>query len=349
MSAVLASCLLPVALLAAGAEERHVADPVHGVLAASVGDSVVLADPLGRWTHRFDTGPVAWLFPAPGGALFAPDLVGGRTTRIDLRAVEVAERIDAVTMPWFGEVADRYLTVADELLVVSYPDRSIVSRVPEEVRHPWQVVLAGGDTYALVLDRDPAGGGRSELVIADLAEGRTALRRATGGDVIRFALAGAGLVAVVDVAANQLRLARAATLATEAAADLPGRPVDLVTFGEDRDQLVVAVATGQAAGLLMRWKIKESGDGVRLVEATRRALGAPPARIAAAPDGARLAVALADGTVVIHDGRKLEPSTRIGLGGSPRDLKWCDPTLPGPKLPEWSDDAEGGPSRLGRP
>ena len=42
-------------------------------------------------TRPLTTGPVAWLFPAPGGVLFAPDLVHGSTAVIDLRTQTAGE------------------------------------------------------------------------------------------------------------------------------------------------------------------------------------------------------------------------------------------------------------------
>jgi len=81
--------------------------PPYGVLGASVGDEVVLVSPITGHAKPLRTGPVAWLFPAPGGILFAPDLVNGKTTVIDLRSLTVRETIPGVTMPRFGSASDR--------------------------------------------------------------------------------------------------------------------------------------------------------------------------------------------------------------------------------------------------
>lgn len=350
MSSLLASVLVAVAASAGGGQPpAEAADPEQGVLAASVGDRVVLADPLGRWVRSFDAGPVAWLFPAPGGRLFAPDLVGGRTTVLDLRVPAVAERLDGVTMPWFGESPDRYLAVVGDLLLVSYPDRSVLGTVSAAVRHPWQAALAGGDTYAIVLDRHPEGRGDARLLVADLAEGRLLLDGAVDGDPVAFAMGTAGVLALADAAADRLVLVRLATLDGVAEVALGGRPVDVVPVGGSGDEVAVARLATDAGGEVSRWRVKQAREGVTLLQVASWKSGGPPVRLAASPDGEAVAVALEDGTVTVLHGRDLEPGAVLDVGGAPRDLRWCDPTVPGPKLPLWSDSTPAEELRLERP
>ncbi len=345
------AAVLVVAAGSAAAEDPSATpvDPEQGVLAAAVGERVVLADPLGRWSRSFGTGPVAWLFPAPGARLFAPDLVGGRTTVLDVAAVAVSERLDGVTMPWFGESPDRYLAVAGDLLLVSYPDRSVLKTVSASVEHPWQAALAGGDTYAIVLDRHPDGVGDAEIVIADLAEGRLLLRGPVGGDPVAFAMGSAGALALADAAGARLLLVRAATLDTVAEVQLGGRPVDLVAVGGGDDEIAVAWRDPGGGGGVDRWKVKQGRDGVTLLQAASWRSDGAPVRLAASPGGAAVAVALEDGTVVVLHGRDLEPGAALDVGGAPRDLCWCDPSVPGPKLPLWSDRTPAEELRLRRP
>lgn len=347
---VLAVVLAAAAVSAgAGRPAAPAVDPEQGILAASVGERVVLADPLGRWVRAFDSGPVAWLFPAPGARLFAPDLVGGRTTVLDLMVPGVAERLEGVTMPWFGESPDRYLAVVGDLLLVSYPDRSVLSTVSATVRHPWQAALAGGDTYAVVLDRHPDGRGEAEIVIADLAEGRLLLHGPVEGDPVAFALGTAGVLALADAAGDRLALVRAATLDTVAEAELGGRPVDLVAVGDGGDEVAVAWLSPESGGEVTRWRVKQVRGGVALLPEASWRSGGAPVQLAASPDRSAVAVALEDGTVVVLRGPDLEPGPVLDVGGSPRDLRWCDLTAPGPKLPLWSDGTPAEELRLERP
>ena len=91
--------------------------PPVGLVAVSSGDVVVLADPAFGNTRSIQTGPVAWLFPAPGGTLFAPDLVHGKTTVVDLLSMSARDVIDGVTMPHFGSFPDRYVVLGRRLLI----------------------------------------------------------------------------------------------------------------------------------------------------------------------------------------------------------------------------------------
>jgi len=156
--------------------------PPVGILAASAGESVVLADPLNRWSKSFDIGTVGWLFQAPGGVLFAPDLVRGKTTVLDLRGRRIVDHIEGVTMPHFGPSPDRYFVAAGDILVVSYPDRAIISRIAAEIGHPRQVIPAS-DTVVLVLEWSPDGSPKSILSAIDLPSRQVVFRRPLAGDV----------------------------------------------------------------------------------------------------------------------------------------------------------------------
>ena len=107
------AAMLFVAVLPSSVEAEHA--PV-GLIAASSGEVVVVSDPMTGASLSFQTGPVAWLFPAPGGVVFAPDLVHGSTAVIDLRSLTTQEPLAGITMPRFGTLTDRYLVVADKLV-----------------------------------------------------------------------------------------------------------------------------------------------------------------------------------------------------------------------------------------
>lgn len=333
----LAAIVLATLLLPSPDPDLRDRKPGPGVLVASVGDAVVVADPTTGAVRRFATGPVAWLFPAPGGRLFAPDLVAGRTTVIDLRAPAVAEELDGVSMPWFGEQPDRYLAVSGQLLLMSYPDRAVLASVPVQIERPWQVELAAEDTYAMVLERDPAGG-PTAMTIADLVERRLVSRRPTGGEVVHFAVLPGGLLAFADVTARRVRLVQASTLETVVQIDPGGRPADVVVV-DDGEELLTAAATPSGACRVTRWRLRSGKHGVEAVLKKATSLPAAPVRMAVSPDGQRLAVATADGELYLRDASSLAAVATIDLGGAPRDLHWCDPGRTGPALPEWSDRA----------
>ena len=52
---------------------------------------------------------------------------------------------------------------------------------------------------------------------------------------------------------------------------------------------------------------------------------------------ARSAVASSSADLAVIDIDRQEEAVALALADVPRDLVWCDPTIPGPMLPEWSD------------
>jgi hypothetical protein len=116
---------------------------------------------------------------------------------------------------------------------------------------------------------------------------------------------------------------------------VPGRPTD-VAFAADPEQLAVAVDGGESAGRLLLWRFKRKKDRLSLKE-RELVLGGAPVRMAIGPSGGRLGVALASGDLELVDTHDRKVLGSFPLGGSPRDVVWCDPLRPGPALPEWSD------------
>lgn len=310
-----------------------------GVMAASVGDTVVLADPATGATRSLEAGRVAWLFPAPGGVLFAPDLVHGSTAVIDLRTQTAGEPLAGVTMPRFGQLADRYVVVSSRVLVVSYPERALMNRFEFGFERPWQVVVAADNSVLLVLEREPEGEGGAVFSAVNLGDGRLVYRRPLEGDVRHFALSPTlGVVAFADRALGGVVLAEPSDLARQAVFDAAARPEDLA-FGGDGSTLTVAAAN-DAGGTLHIWKLARKKEGpIEIRKGWQLALAAAPLRLAASPDGRFVAVATADGRVQVVDVAARLPGRSIELGAPPRDLVWCDPTIPGPSLPVWSDTA----------
>jgi hypothetical protein len=310
-----------------------------GIIAASVGDEVVLADPATGATSALATGPVAWLFPAPGGILFAPDLVHGSTAVIDLRTQTAGVPLAGVTMPRFGQLTDRYVVVSGQVLVVSYPERALMNRFELAFERPWQVAVAADNSVLLVLEREPEGEGGAVFSAVNLGDGRLVYRRPLEGDVRQFALSPTlGVVAFADRAAGRVVLAEPASLARQAVFDAAGRPADLAFVG-DGSTLTVAAAS-DTGGTLHIWKLTRKKERpIEIRKSWQLPLAAAPLRLAASPDGRFVAVALADGRLHVVDVAERLPVRSVELGAPPRDLVWCDPTIPGPSLPVWSDTA----------
>ncbi len=312
--------------------------PPPGLLAASVGDTVVLAEPIGERSASFETGPVGWLFEAPGGVLFAPDLVNGRTTVLDLRMGRVADRFDGVTMPHFAPAGDRYAVVADDVLLVSYPERAVLTRMAAGIRYPWQVEMVS-DTVLLALERGPDGTGAAVLYAVDLVTRQVVYRSELRGDVRRFALSRAlGLLALADASSGTIELVVPATLTPVGSVQMGSEVRDVAFLDSQGGLAAVAGAADGSAGELRFWKLKPADGGLKVKKERALPLPGTPIRLAVAPGESWLAVGLEPGSVVVVDVEELVAVRTLELKASPRDLIWCDPTRPGPMLPDWSDD-----------
>ena len=313
--------------------------PPGGLIAVSVDDVVVVVDPSSGATRSIPTGPVAWLFPAPGGTLFAPDLVHGATTVVDLRNQTVREPLEGITMPHFGSLSDRYVVVARQVLVVSYPDRALLNRFEIAFEKPWQVAVEAGNTVLLVLERDPEGAGGASLAAVNLSEGRLVYRRPLGNDVRHFALSPLlGAIALADATAGRVVIADPATLTPRAMFEVAGRPVDLA-FADDGSLLAVATESEAGAGELLIWKIKQTKDGhLERKKQWQVPLGGRPIRVAVSPERRHVAVGLAEGRLQVVNLIDRVSQSSFELPGPPRDVVWCDPSTPGPEMPDWSDD-----------
>jgi len=313
--------------------------PPVGIVTASAGDFVIMVDPTTGDSRSIPSGPVAWLFPAPGGVLFAPDLVNSRTTVLDLRTLTPRDPIPGVTMPRFGTLSDRYLVLAKQLLVMSYPERALMNRFEISFDHPWQAAVLADNTVLMVLERLPVAGSEASMTAVNLSEGRLVYRRPLGGDVRHFALSvPLGVMALAQADGDQVILVDPATLSPVVAFPTAGKPVDLV-FAEDGSTLVTAIERPDGGGGLLIWKIKQDKkEGLQKKKEWTVPLAAAPVRLASSPDGRHVAAGLESGELQI-----VEVETRLvvataNLRAVPRDVVWCDPSIEGPLLPDWSDD-----------
>jgi hypothetical protein len=317
------------------AKKQH---PPAGMLAASAENEVVVVNPSSGESLAFATGPVAWLFPAPGGTLFAPDLVHGKTAVIDLLSLTAGDTIDGVTMPRFGSRTDRYVVVSKQLLVVSYPERALMNTYDIEFQHPWQTEVLVGNTILIVLERLPDGDGDSVLSVVQLTDGTLVYRRLLRGDIRHFAVSPAlGLLALADATSNRVTLADPATLTPAASFEVSGTPVDLL-FVQNEDLLVVAVEREDGAGEIDIWKIKfEKKEGWVRKKEWKVPLAANPVRLAASPDFRHVAAGLENAQLQVFEVDEKQLVVTVDLPGPPRDLVWTDPFSEGPLLPDWSD------------
>ena len=313
--------------------------PPVGLVAVSGGDVVALVDPALGNTMEIVTGPVAWLFPAPGGTLFAPDLVHGKTTVINLRTTRVLDTINGVTMPHFGDFPDRYVVLGKQVLVVNYPERAVIDRFEVRFEHPWQVAVVADNTVLVVLERSPDGDTTPVMSALNLRDGKMSYQQPMASDFRHFAISPAfGVIALADAGANRVVLADPATFSPRAAFPVTGKPVDLV-FAVGGTFLVVAVEREDGGGELAVWKIKnDKKKGLYRKQEWTVPLAGPPVRIAVSPDERDVAVGLATAELQIIRVENHEVVAAAELPAEPRDVVWCDPSTEGPLLPEWSDD-----------
>ncbi|MCP4896019.1 MAG: hypothetical protein GY906_03510 [bacterium] len=333
-------CLFAVVLVCVASVPLHANDDsLPGVLVASAGDSVFLASPMGGAPAEFSCGQVGWLYPAPGGVLFAPDLVRGKTSVIDLLRIRLLETLDGVTMPHFGESPDRYLVVAGDVMILSYPNRALVKRVEARINNPWQVEQTKDQRFVFVLDRLPDNADGSRLVAVDMISGDLSYRKRLAGDVVDLGFSQElGLLSMVDQTAGVVRLVTPGSLA----------PVQILDYGDEipiaaefvADETWIAVITTDVereGGQLRITRMKKKSDRLEPDLKATVSLERAPVGLAVAPGGDFVAVALDDGEVLVFSRRKGELVSRVSLGEAPRHLVWCDPTLMGPLMPEWSE------------
>ena len=325
------------ALLLAALQVTAKTTPPTGVLAASVGDSVVLVEPSSGRTITLDTGPIGWLFPAPGGILFAPDVINARTMVISLISLTVVDRLDGLTMPHFAANPDRYTAITDEVVVLSYPDRAVIKTISAKIDHPWQVIMAPDGAAMMILERLPDGSTGVHMTTVNLITGQVVYRRPLTGGIRHFALSPQlGVLALADAEANQVHLVEPATLTPMADRATAGRPID-VAFAHEGKVMATAIATDDGAGILDLAVFKTGKKGMKINKEYSIPLGASPVRLAASPGGTYVAVALEGGSVAIVDVGKRDLIATGSLPGTPRDLRWCDPTREGPMVATWSD------------
>ncbi len=309
--------------------------PPGGRVAVSCGSQVVLVDPAKGETAAMATGPVGWLYPAPGALLFAPDTVDGRTAVIELRTGKVRERLEGVTLPVFGEADDRYVVaVPGRVLVASFPERVVLAEHEVELRRPWRSRLSADGLFLYVLER-PGRGRPAAVAVVDLLQGSLVHRAELAGDAVDMVLLEAlGLVAVAEPDGGVVELLGGSSLEVEARIPCHGAPVALAFDGS---RFVWAAASRADAGVVERWRLHRGRRGLSVKAKGELVLPGRPVRMAMDPTGSWLAVAAEGEELWIVPAALDGVRRRIPLPAPPRDVVWPDLDRPGPLLPEWSD------------
>jgi len=323
--------------------------PPGGLVAASAGTGVYLVNPVTGATRGLEAGRVAWLFPAPGGLLFAPDLTRGRTAVVDLRNQSLRGELDGVTMPHFGEAPDRYITVAGKVLVLSWPGRARLGVVEAEIHDPWQVIVLPGDLQILILERRHDGRGGVRLWLVDLLEKRVVRKLELDPRVRSMTLApGLGMLALAG-GEGGVRLLAGGSFQQVAVIPCGGSVEGVAAGGKwGKTLLTVAVATPEG-GRLVRFRLKEKKGELTWKEEKGLTLEAAPVALASSPSHRWVAFALRTGRIGIAGLEAGDEVASATLPAAPRDLVWCDPGRRGPPLPHWSVNNDGSYSNTPAP
>lgn len=282
-----------------------------------------------------ETGPVGWLYPAPGALLFAPDTVDGRTTVIELRSGRVAERLEGVTLPVFGQADDRYVVaVPGRVLVVSFPERVVLAEHEVGLRRPWRSRVSADGLFLYVLER-PGEGRPAAVAVVDLLAGTLAVRKELPGDAVDMVLLEElGLVALAEPGEGAIELRSGSSLDVEARIECGGAPAALAFDGTR--WLWAAESRGDAGGV-ERWRLHRRSKGLSTRMKGSLALPGRPVRMALDPAAQWLAVAAEGDELWIVPAGVDRIARTLSLPAPPRDVVWPDLDRPGPLLPEWSD------------
>jgi hypothetical protein len=228
-------------------------------------------------------------------------------------------------------------------MMVTYPERAVMAIIPARIAHPWQAIVAPDDAAMLILERLPDGSTGIHMTTINLITRQVVYRRPLAGDIIHMALSPQlGLLALADVGANRVHLVEPATLTPMIDYVTQGAPRDVI-FTPDGKILATAVETADGGGVLQLGFYKRGKKGLRLDKDFSIPLTGRPIRIDRSPSGDRIAVALDNGSIQVVSIKKKTVVTVIDLPGVARDLRWCDPTIEGPMIPQWTD---GEPAQL---
>jgi hypothetical protein len=200
-------------------------------------------------------------------------------------------------------------------------------------------VIVVSNVALLVLERSPDGEGGATLVALDPISRQVVYRRNLGADVRRMALSSElGLLALADASGRRVRLVEPITLSPVTDFSVGAAAVDVGFIDGGRSLVAVSGDPGEPGAVHM-WRLKRDEDGVNIKRSAQLALSGAPVRMAVSPNRPSVAVGLDTGRIAVVDlgGKHDHVATWVELPDTPRDVIWCDPTTPGPTLPEWSD------------
>ncbi len=310
----------------------------HGVVAVSSGRTVTLLDPSGTSPARtVQTGAVRRLYPGPAGVLFAPDFEAAETVVIDAAVGQVESTLDGITMPIFGLQTDRYIVVAGDLLVVSYPSRSLLAVVEAGLARPWRTVMGPDGRYAMVLER---GVDSSVVTVVDVWQALVQSRHRLSGSVADMVLLSTlGALALGDDGGG-VRIVEPATFAVLAEWKAPAAVRAVATFSK-------GVVVGLADGTLVVLEVKTAKRKVEVRVRRQARVSAGVHALDSSTEGDRVVVLADDGEVSVLTPGNGHLGALASVTGSVRDVVWMDVGRRGPLRPLWSDENRGGPASVG--
>ena len=107
-------------------------------------------------------------------------------------------------MPHFCANPDRYVAIADDVVVVELPrPGDVIKRITAQIANPWQVITAPDDAAMMILERLPDGSTGIHMTTVNLITRQIVYRRPLAGDIRHMDLSPQlGLLALADARAN---------------------------------------------------------------------------------------------------------------------------------------------------
>jgi hypothetical protein len=303
------------------------APPLLAIVAVLAQDRVVFADTgAGRILRQVVLpAPAVAIFAAPDGRVLLP-LEGSDETAV-VSPVGPTERWRGRLFPVFFDEADRmHITLSELLVVVSYPDRLPILRVPVAgMKAPWRTISTSNGLMVAICAAPPER--RLMLVVAE--PGAMQREVALAGEPRALAMGGEGQWVAVGLA-DSVQAALAGEESARAPLPIAGSVRALAASADSRDVLV-GTADGSAGRLfLLRVNAKASGPGLKEYDSV--ALPGPVTSVAAAGDTV-IAVAGDALVVLAKHGRKV--AYQMPIPGA-RQVAVL-PAQPTSALPLWSE------------
>jgi hypothetical protein len=302
------------------------APPLLAIVAVLAQDRVVFADAASGKILRQVVlpAPAAAIFAAPDGRVLLP-LEGSDETAV-VSPVGPTERWRGRLFPVFFDEADRmHITLSELLLVVSYPDRLPILRVPVAgMRAPWRTVSTSNGLMVAICAAPPER--RLLMVVAE--PGAMQREVALAGEPRALAMGAEGEWVAVGLA-DSVQAAIAGEEAARPPVPVAGTVRAIAASADSRDVLV-GVADGAGGRLTLLRVNAKSSPGLKEYDSV--VLPGPVTSIAAAGDEV-IAVAGDALVVLVKRGRKV--AYELPIPGA-RQVAVL-PAQPTSVLPLWSE------------